>query len=82
MISSCPDPFLWRQLQLRLSRANDGVIHDIYDGQEYRNKVPFIEGKANITFTINADGVAIYRSSKVDLWPIWLQINELPPTQR
>ena len=36
----------------------------------------------NISLTLNTDGVAIFKSSKNSLWPVWLVINELPPTER
>ena len=29
-----------------------------------------------------ADGVQLFKSSKVSMWPIWLVINELPPALR
>ena len=59
-------------------------MHDIFDGREYKKLVQsgFLSNKANVSFTLNTDGVDIYRSSKSSLWPIWLQINEFPPTQR
>ena len=31
---------------------------------------------------MNTDGVAVFKSSKKSLWPIWLVINELPPNER
>lgn len=37
---------------------------------------------ANVSFIMNTDGVAIFHSSKVSLWPVWLAINELPPALR
>lgn len=76
------DPFIWSLLQQRFLHGDDGIIRDIFDGQEYRKNAEFLKGKANVTFTLNTDGVAIYKSSKIEIWPIWLQINELPPSQR
>ena len=80
------DSFLWEQLQKRFENPPDGCIRDIYDGCEYRKYVQceFLSAhnKANVSLTLNTDGVDIYRSSKYSLWPVWLQINELPPTQR
>ena len=80
------DSFLWEQLQKRFENLPDGCIRDIYDGCEYRKYVQceFLSAhnKANVSLTLNTDGVDIYRSSKYSLWPVWLQINELPPTQR
>lgn len=75
------DPYLWSQLQKRHARDH---MHNIFDGREYKNLVQsgFLCNKSNVSLTLNTDGVEIYRSSKSSLWPIWLQINELPPTQR
>ena len=57
-----------------------------YDGAEYQKHVHsgFLssDNPANVSSTCNTDGVAIHKSSKSALWPIWLVINELPPTQR
>lgn len=35
-----------------------------------------------ITLTMNTDGVKVFNSSRMSLWPILLQINELPPSLR
>lgn len=32
----------------------------------------------NISFTLNTDGVLIFKSSKFSIWPVYLMINELP----
>ena len=76
--------YLWSRLQRRFARDDDGVVHDLFDGREYKKFVQsgFLSSKANVSLTLNTDGVDISRSSKSSLWPIWLQINELPPTQR
>lgn len=64
----------------------NGSIRDVYDGREYQKFVQcdFLsaQNKANVSLTLNTDGVDFYRSSKFSLWPVWLQINELSPTQR
>ena len=77
---------MWAQLQSRFNHARDDIIRDIFDGHEYRKHVQsgFLseQNKANVSLTLNTDGVEIYKSSKYSLWPIWLQINELPPIQR
>ena len=72
------DPFIWSLPQQRFLHSNDGIIRDMFDGQDYRENTEFLKGKANVTFTVNTDGVAIYKSSKVEIWPTWLQINEMP----
>ena len=30
----------------------------------------------------NTDGVALYKSSKIDIWPIYISINEIPARER
>ena len=37
---------------------------------------------AGITAIFNTDGICLYSSSKVELWPIFLAINEIPPKER
>ena len=36
----------------------------------------------NISFLINTDGVPVFKSSKVSIWPLYLIINELPYGKR
>ena len=35
-----------------------------------------------ITLLFNTDGIPLYKSSKVNIWPVFLAINELPPEER
>ena len=58
-----------------------GDILDVYCGKEYQ-KHSFLRSPDNISLTLNTDGVAVFRSSKCSLWPVWLVINELPPSER
>lgn len=66
--------------------SGDDTLSDITDGKEYRKMMiegGFLEkGLHNITGIINTDGVNLYSSSKVELWPIFLAINELTPPNR
>lgn len=66
-------------------------IEDIYDGNIYKkifNKSGFFcETKPNlkekhISFQLNTDGVSLFKSSNVEIWPLYLTINELPPSMR
>lgn len=34
---------------------------------------------ARIVTLFNTDGVALFRSSTTDIWPVFLAVNELPP---
>ena len=63
---------------------------DVQDGnvyKEYFQSDGFFKGttenqKRSETSKINTDGVALFRSSKYSLWPVYVVINELPPNIR
>ena len=77
------DPGFWECLQQRFSRCSErGNLGDVLDGSEYKKLHSFVNQPSNVTLTLNTDGVSLFRSSSVDLWPIWLAINELPPKVR
>lgn len=58
-------------------------IGDIMDGSEYRRVMcqpgsqPFM-----ISGQFNFDGVVLFKSSKIDIWPIHIAINEIPANLR
>lgn len=56
-------------------------IRDIHDGRKYRELHEFVS-QENLTLTVNTDGVALFKSSSVSMWPIWILINELPVSMR
>ena len=62
-------------------------IEDVYDSEMYQ-KLSEDGGplssdmENNISFIFNTDGVPIFKSSKMSLWPIFLMINELPFKER
>ena len=76
------DPDTWVALQKRFDRKPTDAIEDIYDGEGYRKHSHFLSHPASISLMLNTDGVAIYRSSSVSIWPVWVVVNELPPTLR
>ena len=58
---------------------------DLLNGEVYKklsSEHAFLKMEESITFLFNTDGVALYSSSKVNIWPIYLVINELPPKLR
>jgi len=68
-----------------VSASSDGCIHDIIDGKLYKKLCEpgqFLNQNTNISALMNTDGIPLYSSSKVKLWPIFLAINELPPSHR
>ncbi len=78
------DPSFWKLLQQRFKteRGDHNVIRDVYDGEEYTKHSSFLSQPGNVSFLLNTDGVALFRSSTISIWPIWLAINELPPDVR
>ena len=54
--------------------THDGFFHGTTEEQK-RNEV-------HISMQMNTDGVAIFKSSKFDIWPIYMTVNELPPHMR
>lgn len=69
-------------------RSGSTCITDITDGEAYQDLMSeggFLDPTANsvnLTAMFNTDGVNLYSSSKIELWPIFLAINELSPVQR
>lgn len=76
----------------RIKEGNDN-IEDVYDGNIYRETFDldgFFHGtteekkekEIHISLQINTDGVAVFKSSKFSVWPIYAVVNELPPQLR
>lgn len=77
------DADTWLALQHRFQRPpSDDVISDIYDSDGYKSHSEFLSYPAHVSLPLNTDGVAIYRSSSVSIWPVWAVINELPAILR
>ena len=76
------DPQTWASLQLYFQREAVPGLRDVYDGEGYKQHIEYLSDPAHVSLLLNTDGVAIYRSSKVSIWPVWAVINELPPTMR
>jgi len=76
------DPEFLKAIQYPFTREKkEGVIQDIQDGSEYK-RFPLLEKFGNLSFTINTDGAAVFKNPSTQLWPVYLEINELPPNVR
>ncbi|XP_046395709.1 cytoplasmic dynein 2 heavy chain 1 [Ischnura elegans] len=80
------DKFI-RMLNYRFERQkeSDNALEDIYDGAGYRKySAPgeILSFPLNFSYTFNTDGIPMGKSSKRSIWPIYVQINELPPKER
>ena len=72
-------------LQHRLKRRNGDKYSDIYDGKVYKSLTTndgLLSSPDSISILINSDGVPVFKSSKVSIWPVYLMINELPLIER
>lgn len=81
-------PGVWADITANkavIQQADDQNIQDITDGIAYRELLKpgqFLSDGHNITCVMNTDGVNLYSSSRVELWPLFLTINELSPAAR
>ena len=77
------DPDFGQLIQHRFNRVRKpGVVSDVYDGSEYSKHSEYFQSKFNLSFALNFDGAPKFKSSSVQLWPIQLLLNELPPALR
>ena len=77
-------PDLWGSIQENAERKTT-TITDITDGEAYlllKKEGNFLYNKNNITLTLFTDGVPLFKSSGVSMWPVYLLINEVPRNQR
>lgn len=72
----------WPLLQYPFTRDKDDNIHDIQDGEEYRNDPFFSVPEHTGLIIMNTDGIPVFKSSKSSLWPILLSVASLPPSIR
>ncbi|KAJ8683858.1 hypothetical protein QAD02_019650 [Eretmocerus hayati] len=78
-------PGFFELLKHRFTRTKKNVnnYEDIYDGGIYKFiRARFADIITNLTLMWNTDGVALFRSSKFNIWPLYLVINELPYSER
>lgn len=80
-------PHIIESLNYRFTRKkkNLDAFEDIYDGEEYRKLCSprnFLDNPYNYSLTMNTDGCQVANSSNASAWPVYFQINELPPHMR
>ena len=64
---------------LKEKKNQGNNLEDIYDGRVYRKlwNSGFLSCGDNISFLMNTDGIPVFKSSKISIWPLYLCINEL-----
>ena len=80
-------PNFFDDLQYRFNRRKtcESNIEDIYDGRLYKNLYKndgFLSSPNNISLMWYTDGVPLFKSSSMSLWPLYFSINELPYRKR
>lgn len=75
------EPGAWGRLQYpqRRNKANADAIEDILDGEAYR-RIP--KGQYDFTYQFNLDPFSTSKSSKTEVCPIFMKVNEYPPNLR
>ncbi len=65
-------------------KKNAGAYEDIYDGKVYKDLCSqgLLDKETNVSFTWNTDGIPVFKSSKMSMWPVYLMLNELPYASR
>ena len=80
-------PNFYRDIQYRFSRKkyDKNSIEDIYDGVIYMKNFmnhEVLSNPNNISLLWNTDGVPLFKSSKMSVWPIFFVTKELEPKLR
>ena len=72
------------QYRFQRKKKHQNNLEDICDGALYQelSEKGILSSPDNISFLMNTDGVPVFKSSKVSIWPLYLVINELPYAQR
>lgn len=81
------DEQFYEHLNYRFCRKkqDEDNMEDVYGGLLYIKLFDndgILSDRNNLSLKINTDGVAIFKSSSYHLWPVYFQINELPPEIR
>ena len=66
-------------------RQEEGYISDVYDRKAYLAHMVeerFLSNPMNISMLLSTDGIQVFKSANLSLWPICFVINELPPHLR
>ena len=79
-------PDRWDDLHYPLSNSlQDGFIHDIWNGNGVKPLTQdggFLTYPEHLGLSLSTDGVPVFKSSSDSLWPVYLNIYNLPPSIR
>lgn len=66
---------------LELGRELKDRLEDVWDGSALKplcTSSRYFEDKHHLALTLNTDGVPLYKSSAVSIWPVYMVILNLP----
>ncbi|KAK3916491.1 28S ribosomal protein S7, mitochondrial [Frankliniella fusca] len=64
-------------------KRNVDSLQDIFDGSEYKRLISGgIISEHDFTYIFNTDGVQYLKGAKGSAWPLYIRLNELPPSLR
>ena len=61
------------------------ALSDLSNGRVCKalaSKDGLLANERSLSFTLNTDGVVVFKSTKYSIWPVLLMINELPFSER
>ena len=79
---------MWEKIQNNTQeryQPSSGHIKDVIDGAEYRKLCKeggVLADPNSLSILINTDGIPVFKSSCVSIWPVFIAINEIPPRER
>ncbi len=82
---------MWKEIQERklnaVSSANENLasLSDIMDGREYQRLClpgEFLSFKNNLSLVLYTEIDLLHKSSIIEIWPIYMAVNELPGNMR
>lgn len=65
-----------------IRRDGPGLSYDVQDITQSNQYHKLSVAQDDVTLTFNTDGVPLYDSSKVGIWPLLVMVNEIPYKQR
>lgn len=76
---------LLKYREVRVKKHDGEAMEDIFDSEKYKNIE--VDGQKllnsnNYTYVLNTDGCKIRKGGKLNIYPLFFRINELPPNMR
>ena len=82
MVCFVIDPTFVNLLKYLFNRPISDGLCDVYDAELYKEYAAYFKNPYNLSLMMNYDGAPKFKSSNMQIWPVQLKINELPPILR